>query len=633
MFQNSPKFHFYSISPTDPGGSWIPLLKPEEGEESLDPMAKKSLRSIRKLLEGYKEDKLKKLPEIIFLYIPKKSLEGNEVSKNRKKASLDYLNGQFGRELIDVDSGTIPRYLPIIAIMDDEMMDTYPEKVTEGKTKLTEKQEKEVKYLEDQERFTRTIDPRYRFWDSSNFHRTLSLRPIPTLKDRFYNLLDEYTKLRPLFDTVIGVEFLDFQLRKLENSYFPDLGSEQGHSKDITPYQFHSESLMKRKADELRDKLQGYTWGCLLIDDFYQKSLRLVENRPTKTEDPSGGNDGDKQDGEPENTSDEKQKRLPDNKTDWIRKLINEHSDGTSLDPPIIKILNKEEEDPGENYLEKGKHWMKKYPMADIILLDYFFNEKNKLSNGEENTAEKYGHKLLKSLLESYKGQDKTGLSNTKPFDRHWIFPISVFDHAFESHVRNMGENEIEQYMVIANTVDPINTPQLFRYQFYSFLQRQKTMIDIRERNFIRRLIDSGLKRDVGGAFRRVYPEISKWNSNFQQLKERSGQGGDSNGSEAGKQEENQVGISHSLIASKVYNKIGGEERAIYLILVHLEHLGYLLRYSPGNMWEVMWEEYTNLKTLIRSEIDSLQTTKEEWDQFLEAIETYITKLAKPYIS
>ncbi|MEL6699740.1 MAG: hypothetical protein AAFP89_26115 [Bacteroidota bacterium] len=633
MSQTSPdtRFQFYCALIDDPGGSWISLAKPEEGEERLVPSAKKNLKRIQELIEKYDKDKLSLLPSITFLYISKKSLEGDRISQDRKKKLLDNLHGQSGREPIEQDSGEVPEYPPIIAIVDDEIMDTYPDKGTKGKKMLTIEQKTEVNYLKSQEKFTRTIDPRYRFWDSSIYHRTYSLNPKSTQEARFHNLLDEYTKLTPLFDTVIGVEFLDFQLRKLGNSYFPELGSDQGHSKDVTPYQFHSESLMKRKADELQDKLQGYTWGCLLIDDFYQKPLRLVENRPTKTEDPSSENDGDQQDEELTNTTDEKQERLPDNKTDWICKLINEHSDGTSLDSPIIKILNKEEEDPRENYLEKGKQWMNEYPMADIILLDYFFNEGSQLANGGENTAEKYGHKLLKSLLESYKGQDGTGLSNTKPFGRHWIFPISVFDHAFESHVRNMGENEIEQYMVIANTVDPINTPQLFRYQFYSFLQRQKSMIDIRDFRFMTRLLACGLEEDVVGAFHQVYPEISSQTTLLQKLRDKSG-----NHIQSGKEESSikqNDGKRYSLIAKTVYEKNYDQETVAYFILVHLEHLGYLIRYSSGNQWAVMWEECTNLKTLIQIQMKNRMVDEEEYKRFFKAIEDYITKLAKPYIS
>ena len=103
--------------------------------------------------------------------------------------------------------------------------------------------------------------------------------PNDDLAEANLNLLKVLLKIsgyhqKNLYKTAVAQEFLEFQCRKLANSYIiklpPDDVGDWGHGDFIHPFHFHSETVLEYKASvELEEKVKGYTWRALIIDDYF----------------------------------------------------------------------------------------------------------------------------------------------------------------------------------------------------------------------------------------------------------------------------------------------------------------------------------------------------------------------------
>ena len=284
----------------------------------------------------------------------------------------------------------------------------------------------------------------YQFWDSSIWHRYVY---FPTRNPQLgrQNLTRILRKIssyhqKKLYQTAVAQEFLEFQCRKLANSFIIDLlpqsSGDWGHSDFIHPFHFHSETVMEHKVEEeLLEKVKGYTWSALVIDDYFKAPLRSPGEEKVFAQ--NGENPHER------------------SKIGIIDELIN-------AEYPLLEFVNKNEKDPEKCYLSEAKEWLKKYPHTDILLLDYFFGI------FPLEGAEKYGTEFIDEIL------DGQTLDIYKPFDKFWIFAISVFDHSFDNRLRVKGYNAVNEKIVWSNGADPVNTPGLFKYLLLGFLNTQK---------------------------------------------------------------------------------------------------------------------------------------------------------------
>ncbi|MEO1418996.1 MAG: hypothetical protein AAFW00_27325 [Bacteroidota bacterium] len=364
---------------------------------------------------------------------------------------------------------------PIIFIGTDDIME-----VEAHPTYAEDRTQKDRSYKEIIQYLHRRMDPRFRFMDSSIWHRYLSLFPTETFIPRLNALIQDIANYydKGLYQATIAREYLEFQCRKLRESYVKDYPG--GHAKKVTPFRFHSESKMKALSQGLRDKIRGFQWSCLLVDDYAHKGLRKENSdKLPKQHDPIIS------------------------KKEWIDHLIN------TPDHPCLKFLNEESIQDSENgdwisgddqelnrpqegfvryfleYLNRMAKRKEGKERPDIIILDYFFGIE------ELNPEQQYGHKFIKQLregkLQPGKEQDPTSSVSwaqsldprTRAFGKYWIFPISAFEYAFRSHLRLMGDSTNLSYIEIGDGADPINSPELFKYLFFGFLNYQKEQITI----------------------------------------------------------------------------------------------------------------------------------------------------------
>jgi len=394
------------------------------------------------------------------------------------------------------------------------------------------------------------LDPRFRFWDSSIWHRY-----VPLNKDfatSFGEALEEikgYFEQR-LYTTNVSMEFLEFQTRMLVNSYLAPIG-EGGHATDVTPYKFHSETAMKAMADrelkEINSMDENLQWRFLLIDDY--------GNAPLLPEPVSGKTGITKK--KVINSLLEKQESSI--KTLEISAPL-ETADSTRADDVIDWAL-------GE--LKKGRN------MYDIILLDYLLGENTK----DKTKAREFGSDFLKILNKTFDENKKSNPDDNKiknnkgPLGHFWIFPISVFSYAMLDEIHQQGLGHISNHWYLSAGADPVNTPQLFRYNLYRFMNLQIKTAPINLDGFMEGSFKSKVEM-IGTSARDCHPEFTTLRSRYNIL--------------------NKDKTHNSLFANSILKKI--EEGKPPGLWDHLTHLIYLLAYGAGVEWPEMWEEYNYVK-------------------------------------
>lgn len=335
--------------------------------------------------------------------------------------NADYLK-KLGLEIGLEESAFKP--LPTIIIGEEDIMCNRAKIEDEAKKKKLESLE---------------LDKRYRFFDSSIWVRYVSKEKNQlgeTLKQQLERVIGEFKEnlKNKLYKTNVAKEYIEYHHRLFKNSYLKKIGG--GHASDITPFMFHSETYMQEKANKLMEKFckDGISWDLLLMDDFAKKEL-MIGNIP-----PPNSNSS---------TTYSKEK--------IINELLNQNT--TS---PIFKITSAATIDAGINQLKRDSLNPTNAQNYDAILLDYLFSGSN------EKEAAKYGTELLVKINED------TGLKKAKAFNyKFWIYPVSVFSDALHSSLREQGVQYLEEDWVLGRGADPINTPQLFRYDFLDFIKVQ----------------------------------------------------------------------------------------------------------------------------------------------------------------
>ena len=436
------------------------------------------------------------------------------------------------------------------------------------------------------------IDPRFRFFDSSIWHRYISVNPSRSFNIRLTDLVTELVKYYSagLYNTIVGQEYLEFQCRKLQNSYVKNYPG--GHAKKVTPFRFHSESNMRTRADKiLKASLGPYTWGCLLVDDYANRRLRTKDHSANGVQTTA--------------------------KLDWIEQLINRRINGN----PVIDIRNprgivKDRYEGG--YISLGIQQIKeKHP--DIIILDYFFGIE------ETKPEEQYGHKLIDRIRTWEKMKLEELDDSHTAFGDFWIFPISGFEHAFRSHLRTMGESTDGDYIRMMDGADPINSPELFRYLFYKALLIQEETVGIRLGSIIQKILKDLIVEEHDEEF-----DISDLDSVL---------------------DENYHELTETLTLIRALVKKRSESRfsQTYLAIVdkvgimenlcqNIQRLAYLISHSPGADWKGMNDTLDLIDKIIGNLSYSsnesgvkLQQQLKDGRRLLKLVENYIVSLKNEF--
>lgn len=333
---------------------------------------------------------------------------------------------------------------PIITIGVFDIMGIYEEGPGLGIERAEEASDWKNKRKADGMLYEMNLDHRVKFLDSSIWHRYVPLKPAgeETFESRFKAVLDKILGYygQGLYRSVAAVTTLEFNCRMLLNSFIEKAG-EKGHHEAVTPFKFHSETVMEKKAEDLlrflgtereqHTKLSDLKWNVLMVDDHSDNPLSSVDVASAKKH-PS--------------------------KKEIIETLLRTNDlQGVNI-PGFTR--------GDTNIIEKGIELLKQQQSFDIILLDYLLGQ-SELSP----TLKAYGHEFL---LEMTTGEKQHQL-HRGPMGRFWIYPISSFPHAFTDKLRQLNIDGSNRRWHIANGGDPVSTPELFRVNFYRLLLRQIT--------------------------------------------------------------------------------------------------------------------------------------------------------------
>ena len=324
------------------------------------------------------------------------------------------------------DAEIIKNYHPLLTVGVEDVMTLYAEDEEEKK--------KSNKYL-----YKRNFDSRIKYFDSSIWQRYVPLipkhNPFSTRFNQVFGDIINYYK-QELYATKVARSSLEFQTRMSLNSFITSLEI-NGHDMYVTPFKFHSETQMSKKAEHIKkffderigEKriIEGIKWRALLVDDQATKPISSFENKCRV------------------------------NKRDLIKSLLSELA---------FEIVEPKKEKKDEDII---KACIKKLEeeIYDIILLDYLLGFDN------YNGKREYGHEFLKILEKDY--YSKTPVYRRGPWGKYWFFPISSFPFAFEDKMRQLGVNSNTSIWHFSKGGDPITTPNLFRYNIFCYLKRQIT--------------------------------------------------------------------------------------------------------------------------------------------------------------
>lgn len=297
------------------------------------------------------------------------------------------------------------------------------------------------------------IDPRYAWIDSCIWLRYIQL--TDTFEEDLKKLLEEIKLYHQLgmYNTVVAREYLEMMIRNLEDNYIEQIGTKSskksgkgacGHAEDITPYIYHSESVLRKQAQAIYKELWEYlkhsdinpVWRCLLVDDHGNDDLSAY---------PTG--------------SQTKTVKVV------LENLLNDLvQKSTSEDKSRVKIDLVEQDKENSSYVDgayktiKGDSEGNRY---EAVILDYLLKFKHK---GED--CKEFGTELLKKLREMK-------CRHRGPSDRFWIVPLTAHNTAFQDELIVQGIPHYDKNWYIAEGADLVLTPNKFLWILLSTFKIQ----------------------------------------------------------------------------------------------------------------------------------------------------------------
>ncbi len=322
-------------------------------------------------------------------------------------------------------------YHPVITIGYEDVMELYTEK--DG-YELAE----DMPHLE-----KLRLDSRFKFFDSSIWHRYIPVYPRKNREKGFRELFEKTISQihtwhqEERYATNSARANLEFQLRMMKNSYIAKIGR-TGHYEVVTPFKFHSESYMEEKIERHEKYLCGLQelskknktpnklqWQLLLIDDYAEKPI-------------SSYNDSCKL-----------------SKKDLIEQIISSKSYRVKIESPG------KDNEVIDSCVEKMKS-----QVYDVLLLDYLLGSAQKKRKRRE-----YGHDLMARLRNEHKSS--AAALKIGPLGKYWICPISSFPYALKDKLWQLGIHAYDDLWRLSDGGDPICTPALFKYNLLSLFKRQ----------------------------------------------------------------------------------------------------------------------------------------------------------------
>lgn len=388
------------------------------------------------------------------------------------------------------------------------------------------------------------LDPRYRFLDSSIWHRYVSIDQH--FDRKICSILKEilFYHEHNIYATDVAKEFIEFQTRVMANSHLDLPG---GHASHVTPFIFHSESQMRslaRKQGVIHRELPNLKWRMLMVDDH-------VKEKKLKTS--TAVNNA----------------KCDLSKGDIVNHLLNE---GAAKSKFLIEPASTVDSAIGK--LTNGTF--------DIILLDYLLDIVPESGSSKMDRPREYGNELLECITGEGKverGKSEMLQQQRGPINHYWIFPVSVFYVSMLDKLREQGIGHINKYWYMSRGADPVNTPQLFLYNFHSFLNLQinevlpqkSEVIDFMKDNPIRERNDLD-GHDVKSWAQRVYGSfIYRFRKSGMLVSDCE---------------------RKSLFAESMLSLLE-ESTAETMIVEYMENLLYLLAYGTKLDWPQMWEAFT----------------------------------------
>ncbi len=443
------------------------------------------------------------------------------------------------------------------------------------------------------------LDAKVNFIDSSIWHRYVPLNE--SFLENFKKMLKEIKcnfELK-LYKTNVAKEFLEFQTRLLANSYLAKLGG--GHATNVKPFQFHSTTEMGLKAKKLLSETffvdgtqSKFKWRLLILDDYAHTGLRCEKDT---YEDGKGP------------TKIEVIRKILSHKAtkedyDWVQIRYVEDVNKSYIEG-FIKIFSNEKDDEknnkkrGYNFEVVSELKAENNKIYDIILIDYLLDGDHK----KEYCTEIF--KWIKSESEKYNTL-KHNANLQGPLDKFWFFPISVFSYALHEEIRQMGYMQLEEEWYLARGADPINTPQLFLYSLFKFMEMQ--LNDARTFNslkdfFRKKFVEKVPENSVQKLAKDVYDKFLRFMYAYEALVKNESKG--------------------SLFAKTAKpepKKLDGS------FWEHLHHLIFMLGHEPANEWPKIWDEFNIIESKLKKYEDKEGT--EDID-YLRTIKEYIINLQK----
>jgi hypothetical protein len=273
------------------------------------------------------------------------------------------------------------------------------------------------------------------FLDSGIWHHYLPLWEVDEIQKILKDIHRCYEK--KIYRTTVALEHLDFSIRTLKSNYIEDFGA-GSHGGKISLHSFHSENRLKYSVEKLpKPKKEDKILRVLLIDDYAKTPLQPCgENIKEK------GSDSEKEY--------EENKKSREKET-LICSVLGGH---------IVVDCAENFQDALDSINKKGTKIELKNKTYDIILLDHLF------TNNQPDGKTHYSSEFLELLTNKFDDLKKG------PGGKFWILPVSVFVDAVKADITSSNISETEKEYTIITGADPVCTPQLFLWKFYTLAKQ-----------------------------------------------------------------------------------------------------------------------------------------------------------------
>ena len=459
----------------------------------------------------------------------------NEIETfNVHQPDVDYFQGKIGDGIRDGSKGGA-EFSPIIHLLQEDITD----------------------FLSDSYTKEHGDAPRFRYIIDSGIWNYLS-----TNQDDFKNDIKDIVSNweKGFYDLYIAREFAELNARLTKASYLyerPDSqgGGSSGHGAAVSPFLFHSETLIKNQQKE-NTAIEEYRWRFLLLDDKIDKNkTEIIDNVEKKTGILSS-NDPKK-----ELTKAEILKYRIEQIGKWKCECILANNLKTlpSSSEHDIQIICVET-------IDKAIELMQDYEF-DIILLDYLLQNNH------------YGYELLTKINGKEGGASKVLCG---PQGKNFFMFISAFTTAVNERLTLEGLSRDEDWWLIGEGACPTNTPELFRYRLIHLMERRLNQTGIRElsiENVLTKVLEIFKKDEqmddkisriesVRERAYKAYHEILGFHYDYYNLREKD--------------------KGHSVLVDSFMKK----QVHLGAMLEHLLQLVHLTAFGTVRQWPEIWEEY-----------------------------------------